>query len=78
MAQQCCYLRIRMQQKFTVEPLMLLQESRSPTTTSVAKYLKCVLITSVLGALFLMTVLIKSSCRLCWSLLRKCYFNMFV
>lgn len=51
-AQELCHLRIRIHQKLTMESLLLLQES-SPTTTSAAKYLKFVLVTSFVWLFFL-------------------------
>lgn len=54
-AQVYYHLWIRMQQKLAVKPFLLLQESRSPPTTSIAKYLKFVLILSSLWTFFLLT-----------------------
>ena len=51
-AQELCHLRIRIHQKLTMESLLLLQES-SPTTTSAAKCLKFVLVTSFVWLFFL-------------------------
>ena len=51
-AQELCHVGLRIHPKLTVESLLLLQES-SPTTTSAAKYLKFVLVTSFVWLFFL-------------------------